>query len=212
MSTDADPLFPAGLPFLFAAMWLTITTLLGVFSRWFALQQRYERGDERPLLTLRARSGSMGFGGHMHGILTLSACHSGLRVGIWRLFGPFQRPFLVPWYEIDPELGTSFFAPTAKLHFGRPEIGWLKISARTWQRLAAAAPNAPAGDAPVSRKSAARGLLFQWTAMTMLAGSFFYFASRADAHQSGVPLAVCFVFPAIIFGIGQVIRFVREEM
>ncbi|MEA3002394.1 MAG: hypothetical protein QOH81_1182 [Sphingomonadales bacterium] len=213
MSTDANRLFVAAFPFAFAALWLASTTLLGAFSGWFTLQQRYDRGDEPPLLKLRWRSGTMGFGVHMNNILTLSACPSGLRVGVSRLFGPFQRPFLVPWSEIGVEPVKSFFALRARLHFGCPKIGSLKIDARTWQRLAAASPSAPSGDAvPVSRMSGARALALQWAAASALAGSFFYFASRQHADQPAIPAVICFAFPAAAFGVAQMIRFVRNEM
>jgi hypothetical protein len=147
----------------------------------------------------------------LSGILTLSACSSGLRIGISRLFGPFQRPFLVPWDEIEAEQTTLFFAPMTKLSFGRPRIGSLKIDARTWQRLAEVSPQAPPGGAvPVSRSRAGRGFLLQWAAITLFAGSFFYFTSRADPRQQGLPLIVCFAFPGTFFGIAQGIRFLRQ--
>jgi hypothetical protein len=132
---------------------------------------------------------------------------------MWRLFGPFQRPFFVPWSEIDVEPVKSFFAPGAKLHLGRPKIGSLKIDARTWQRLAAASPSAPAGDAvPVSRMSGARALALQWATVSALAGSFFYFASRQHADQPAIPAVICFAFPAAAFGIAQIIRFLCNSI
>src|SRR4051794_6773901 len=98
-------------PFFFVGLWLFVTTVLGFLSGWFDLQRHYPKGDEPALLTLRWRSGSMGMGVSLSGILTLSACSSGLRIGIFRLFGLFQRPFFVPWDEIEAEQTTLFFAP-----------------------------------------------------------------------------------------------------
>ncbi|HEX5184883.1 MAG TPA: hypothetical protein VFW19_17225 [Allosphingosinicella sp.] len=204
----SDDLIAIAFPFFLIGFWVIITVLLGFMSGWFLLQRRYGRGDERPLLTLRMRSGSVG-GVHMSATLTLSACPSGLRVGIWRPFGPFCRPFLVPWHEIDAERSSSFFAPATKLHFGRPEVGTLKIDARIWRRLAAAgAPAATADDgAPVTRVVAAQWLLLQWLAKTILAGSFFYLSTRQETGQPGVPVLICFGFPALIFALAQAVRF-----
>jgi hypothetical protein len=85
-----------GFLLFFAAMWLAMTTLLGAMSGWNGLEARYPDTGEPALLVLRGRSGQMGKGVNMSGILRLSACRSGLRIGIARMFGPFQKPFLVP--------------------------------------------------------------------------------------------------------------------
>lgn len=128
--------FPYFFPFFFVGMWLVATTMLGFMSGWFNLQQQYpDTGDEAPLLRLGGQSGSMGAGVSMSGILKLKAYPSGLGVGIWRLFGPFQKPLKIPWSEIEAQSSSSFLAPTAKLQLGKPSSGTLKISARSWTRL-----------------------------------------------------------------------------
>ncbi len=44
---------PIAFPLIFAGMWLLVTTLMGVMSGWFSLQQWYaDDGDERALLPL----------------------------------------------------------------------------------------------------------------------------------------------------------------
>lgn len=159
--------------FIFLGMWLSTTTILGLMSGWFALQRRYPRGDEQPLLTLRRRSGMMGLGVNLGGVLTLSTCASGLRIGIWRLFGPFQRPFLVPWSDIETKSARTLFVPAVKLVFGAPETGSLKIDAWTWQRLVAACPNAPRDAvAPVTFSRMALGIVLEWAVLSLAAGAF----------------------------------------
>jgi hypothetical protein len=139
MPMDDPKLFLALFPFLFVGMWFAITTMLGFMSGWFSLQQWYEAPSEEPLLKLRWQSGSMGFGVALNGILRLSAHRSGLGVGIWRIFGPFQRPFLVPWSEIEAQPSRVFFTPMVKLSLGKPAVGSLKISERSWSKLVDAA-------------------------------------------------------------------------
>ncbi|MES2056471.1 MAG: hypothetical protein V4564_11080 [Pseudomonadota bacterium] len=198
-------------PVLFIGMWLMITTMLGAIAGWFTLQQHYPASDQPILLKLRARSGSMGPGVALSGILTLSAGPSGLRVGISRLFGPFQKPFLVPWREIRAEAKTFFFVPMVKLSFGNPTNGTLKIDARTWQRLAAHSPSISRANAShVSLGQNARGLLLQWACITLIIGSFFYVTSRVGPQSERIPLLACFGFPGILYGFGQLIRFLRQ--
>lgn len=200
-------------PFAFAGGWLAISTLLGVMSGWFTLQSAYARGEDPALLTLRGKSGSMGFGVGLNGILTLSACATGLRVGIWRMFGPFQRPFLVPWSDIRAEPRQMLFVPSTKLRFGAPEIGTLTIDTASWQRLAAFATGRAAATLAterVTRRQTGRGLLLQWLLIAGGAGTFFTVASRTMAGTAmAPPILVCYALPAVMFGIPQLIRWLR---
>lgn len=200
-------------PFFFISLWLFVTSLLGLLAGWFSLQKHYPRGDDDALLTLRGLSGRMGMVGvNFSGVLRLSACPSGLRVGLFRLFGPFQRPFTVPWNAIDAQPKASFFFPMVRLGLGRPEIGTLTISRSVWARLAAASPaHAMAAEAMVDGQKIRRGFLVQWIAITVLAGSFFFFASRLGPDPVPVPAMVCFGFPAIVLGVGLLIRWLRER-
>lgn len=211
--------FPYAFPFLFVGMWLLATTMLGFLSGWFNLQQWYaDDRSEQPLLKLGARSGSMGIGVHLNGCLTLRAYPSGLGVGIWRIFGLFQKPLRIPWGEIEAEPSSSFFVPMVKLHLGRPSNGTLKVSARSWARLVNAVPTRDGGRrvqmptaGTVSRRSVAQGMLVQWLAISGIAGAFIYSASRSNGLEVAAPIGVYIGLPAIIFGIGQLIRYTRER-
>jgi hypothetical protein len=203
-------------PFFFAGLWLTVTTMLGFLSGWFSLAPQYPDRDETALLTLRSQSGMMGLGVSMSGILILSACPSGLRVAIWRVFGPFCRPFFVPWDDIKVQPRRQFFQKMARLGFGRPEAGVLSIDARAWERLATQAglsQGDPRTLPPVSDGQLARAFAVQWLVITAGAAAFYYLVPRlmgGDA-ANGPPLAVCFLFPGIFFGVGQIIRYARQR-
>jgi len=220
MNDDALPfwLFPAFLLF-FAAMWLTVTTLLGLLSGWDGLRRLYpDDTGEQPLLTLRAQSGSMGLGVSLSGILRLRAYPSGLGIGIWRLFGPFQRPLKIPWGEIEAASGTSFFVPSVTLRLGSRATGRLRISAASWNRLLDAVPRGEGGGsppvppaAPVNHRAVARGFVFQWLALTGMVAAFFFGVSWANGPGESVPAAVCIAFPAVVIGFGQLLRYYRER-
>src|SRR5215469_8569392 len=49
-------------PLFFAALWLTVTTVLAVLSGWFRLMARFPNQSAEPLLRVRGQSGSMGLG------------------------------------------------------------------------------------------------------------------------------------------------------
>jgi hypothetical protein len=131
--------FAVGFPLFFAALWLTVTTVLAVLSGWFRLMARFPNQTAEPLLRVRGQSGSMGLGVSMRGILTLSVCSLGIRIGIMRVFGPFCRDFFVPWEAISVTRKTVLFWPVAKLQFGSPGVGSLTIPAHVANRLARAA-------------------------------------------------------------------------
>jgi hypothetical protein len=124
-------------PLAFLAFWFFITTLLALLSGWFRLMKRFPDRAEDPILRLSGRSGSMGLGVGLRGVLTLSVCPSGLRVGILRIFGPFSRDFLVPWDEIA--ITRSKFWSSTNFRFGNPVAGILSISQSLADQLAGAA-------------------------------------------------------------------------
>jgi hypothetical protein len=193
-----------------------VTTLLGLISGWYWLASRFPDRDEPAQLTLKSQSGMMGWGVSMNNILVLSACQSGLRVAIWRVFGPFSRPIFVPWDEIKVQPRQIFFQKMARLGFGRPEAGVLSIDGRAWERLAAQAglqKSDPRSLPPVSDAQLARSMAIQWLVITAGAAAFYYFASRSmgSGGSDGMPLAVCILFPAIFFGVVQIIRYARQR-
>lgn len=210
---------PYAFPFFFVGMWLLITTLLGFMSGWFSLQEWYaDDSSDEPVLTLGWQSGMMGAGVSLNNALTLAAKPSGLSIRIWRVFGPFQKPLLIPWSEISAEASRSFFTQMVKLGLGKPPNGRLKISAATWSKLVAAAgsvANGPLPAAPaVSQKSMAGRMFLEWLVITAGAAMFFWFAPYVispPGERIGLPIGVCILFPAVVFGIGQLIRYARES-
>jgi len=121
----------------FAGFWLAITALLSALSGWPALMKSFPDRDEPATLCLSGQSGAMGMGVNMRGVLTLSVCPSGLRVGISRFLAPFARDFLVPWDKISATRKRALFMQLIRLQFG--QAGNLTISEDTANKLAAAA-------------------------------------------------------------------------
>jgi hypothetical protein len=124
-------------PVFFAGLWLAITTLLSVLSGWPALMKAFPDRDEIPVLQLSGQSGAMGPGVNMRGVLTLSVCPSGLRVGISRFLAPFSHDFLVPWDRMSATRKHALFMQVVQLKFG--QTGNLTISEDLADRLAGAA-------------------------------------------------------------------------
>ncbi|MFM9863009.1 MAG: hypothetical protein ACKVRO_05330 [Micropepsaceae bacterium] len=134
METALPFLFPV----LFAALWFGVTSLLGWWSGWYALMERYpDKSSESASLKLTWQTGAMGPGVNYKSVLKLGVCPSGLRVGVLRFFGFFARDFLVPWREIKVKRSPWFWNDVAELSFGN--TGKLVVLAATADRLAAAA-------------------------------------------------------------------------
>jgi hypothetical protein len=123
---------------LFVVVWLMATTILALLSGWFRLMAEYPDQSIEPILLLRGQSGTMA-GISMRGILILSVCSTGLRVGMMRVFGPFCRDFFVPWENIAVTRKAILIWPVANLQFGNPVIGTLSLSTHTADRIARAA-------------------------------------------------------------------------
>lgn len=196
---------------LFVALWLAVDTVLSLLSGWFWLMIKFPDQPAEPILRVRGQSGSMGLGVACQGILTLSVCSSGLRVGIMRAFGPFCRNFFVPWESLTVTRTTFLFWPRAKLRFGKPVIGRLTISGGLANRLARATMGRwpEAGPFPKEQRRAVfRRLLIEWAALTCFAAFFFLFAQpRGDS----LPISVAILFPAIVFGVAFLVEFITSK-
>jgi len=127
-------------PLFFTVLALGIGSLIGLVSGWYSLQSRYPDQPGEPILRLRFQSGMMGQArANLRSVLMLSVCPLGLRVGMWRLMGPFCRDFFVPWQEIAVERSPTLFGQGARLTFGSPAVGSLFVSGAVADRLARAA-------------------------------------------------------------------------
>jgi hypothetical protein len=207
--------FAVFFPLFFAAVWLTVTTILAVLSGWFRLMARFPNTIAEPLLRLRGQSGSMGLRVSMSGVLTLSVCPSGFRVGIMRVFGPFCRDFFVPWEAIAISRKNVLLTPVVKLQFGRPVVGSLTIPARAANRLARAAIGRwpETGPFPEEKpRDTLRRLLIQWAAVTCVAALFFTLVPLMVAPPGArPPILVAILFPAIVFGVVTAVRYVLDR-
>src|SRR5262245_32016131 len=177
---------------------------------------RYPDQTVESSLRIRWQSGmmGMGLGVGMGGILTLSVCPSGFRVGMMRVFGPFCRDFFVPWEDIAVIRKTIVVWPVAELRFGTPVVGKLRISAHVADRLARAASGRwpEAGPFPKEKRGDIfRSLLAQWAAATAVAALFFTLVPLAVAPSgSRPPILAAILFPAIVFGVGSIVRFIAR--
>jgi hypothetical protein len=175
---------------------------------------RYPDQSAQSSLRIGGQSGTMGLWVSMSGILNLSVCPSGLRVGMMRVFGPFSRDFFVPWEDIAVIRKTIVVWPVAEIRFGNPVVGKLRVSADVADRLARAAQGRwpEAGPFPgAKRGDIFRSLLRQWVAVTCIAALFFSLAPLALAPSgSRPPILMAVLFPAVVFGVSSVVRYIRQ--
>lgn len=122
----------------FSILWFGVTGLLGAMSGWFRLQKAFPDRDEQPIAQFRGVNAMMGgaIPVNFKYCLKLDACPTGLRVGVTRLLGPFQRSFFVPWSAIAVRRGTMLFAILYRLDFGTPVISTLSLHRDMAQKLA----------------------------------------------------------------------------
>lgn len=212
-----QPPFPIWAPFvLFPVLWLLASTFLGILTGWYSLMRRFpDRPNEQPLLRLSKESGSMGLGVQMRQVLTLSTCASGLRVRMNRLFGPFNRPFLVPWEQLNITRKDSVWWPRVVLRFGE-SFGRLTIADYVANKLWRSIPERwpEQGPAP-ALETRARSIAIvgrQWLLRTALVSAFFLFVLRLLAPNAGnPPMAVLVLFPAIVFGFVSLFEYSRRR-
>jgi hypothetical protein len=215
LNSVAAQYFSIFFPLFFAAMWLAVSTVLGVMSGWFWLMSRFPDQPEKPILRLRYQSGTMGAGVRMSAILSVAVCPNGLRLSMVRLFGPFCRSLFIPWDEITVSRRASGLWPTAKLQFGSPAQGSLRLSGYLANRLARTAaqrwPEVGPFPEPTSWDIFLR-VLVEWILITSFAALFYTVAPMLLAPQGkGPPVAVAILFPAIVFGLVSIVTFLRRN-
>ena len=77
---------------------------------------------------------------NFNGCLTLDACPGGLRFRLWKIFGLFEQPFLVPWDDIFVSTKKVVFFTMARIRFARWEGGEVAMRVKQWNRIAAESP------------------------------------------------------------------------
>jgi hypothetical protein len=131
-----------------------------------------------------------------------------------RIFGPFCRDFFVPWQSITVTRKTILFSPVAKLQFGNPRVGTLSISAHVADRLARAVLGRWPEAGPFEEEMPGgrfRRLLAQWALATSFAALFFIVAPMAVApHTARPPVLVAILFPAVVFGVVFIVKFIGK--
>lgn len=137
-------LLPVAIPLAFACIWIGVTTLIGFMSGWFTLMQQFPDRDEKPIAQLNWQSGFMGkIGVNFRNVLMIGVCPSGLRFGLFRIFGLFARDFFVPWHAIKATKKEWWMWQVTELSFGKPEVGRLMVYGYTAGRIAEAAKGRP---------------------------------------------------------------------
>lgn len=207
---------------VFIAGWLGITGFLGRSSGWFQLMAKYPDRPESAILRLRGLSGTLGSsfamlpgtGVRMTRMLSLSVCPSGLRVGMFRLFGPFCRDFFVPWNRLTVERKTYLLWPVARLRFGDSIVETLSISGNIADRLARASQGNWPETGSFRREKRVRTvqrLLIQWAIATAPVALFFTYVPRlTTANETSPPIWATILLPAAVFGVSSLVTFFRE--
>jgi hypothetical protein len=212
--------FAYAFPVFFVVMWLVTTVLLGFWSGWYRLMRLYPDRDDPALVKLRMVSGNMGGGPlgsvNMKGILNLDGCATGLRIGIFRPFGPLCRNVFVPWKEIRTQTEKVLFFDMAVLQLGTPQVSKLSISMDAARQIEAAVPDAwtrgvsSAQAAPLileSRQEVRSAVLKQFALSAVGGAAFFTIGAHLMWNPCPFPLAVLIGLPVAVAGANALIQY-----
>ncbi|RKF19277.1 hypothetical protein D6851_12500 [Altericroceibacterium spongiae] len=124
---------------VFLLFWLLVTTVLQRVAGWPQLEKAFPDRDERPEVIFRMQSGMIGMSAKrriaLSACLRYDICPGGMRFMIWRLFGPFAKPFFVPWRALEMRDDDKVLRNGAFLAFGKSESGGMWMSGPAAVRL-----------------------------------------------------------------------------
>jgi len=210
--TDILEQQPYLFPLFFAGVWLVVTTVLALMAGWFSLQSQYPDQPEAPTRRWSMASGRLGLTSYS-GCMVLSACPSGLRIGVWRVFGPFCHSIFVPWSDLSVERrGWSTRLVIGRAGTGDEPIGQLSLSDTLVSEIARSAGKSwPQGGViatePSAKQMAAR-LLAQWAFISVVGSLFFTLVPRVlRPGAAAPPLVVAIGLPTLFFGAVCVVQF-----
>lgn len=170
--------------------------LLSAGTKWYRLLRRFPNSGEKALLTLNFLSGRMGFVNLKH-CMHLSCCASGIRIALFRAFGPFSKPFFVPWAQLKVSRDTSIWGEVAVLKFGQPVIGTLIIPGHVADRFSQIVkgswPEVRSADQGLTRKAFDRSsdfveVLGYWLVSAFLITVVFAVGNLLAAQGDDVPM------------------------
>jgi hypothetical protein len=128
-----------------------------------------------------------------------------------RVFGVFCRDFFVPWDEISVDRRDGFFGQTARLQFGNPSRGSLRIPSYAADRLARASLGRWPEPGPFPEETSEQvlvSILKQWIVVTLLAATFFIVVPRITSpHANFPPVSVAILLPGIVFGVASAFEY-----
>jgi hypothetical protein len=131
-----------------------------------------------------------------------------------RVFGIWCRKFFVPWEEITINRKDGFFGQSAKLQFGNPSRGSLRIPSYVADRLARASLGRWPEPGPFPQETSEQVLVSlarQWIAVTLFAATFFIVVPRIVSPDANFPpIPVAFILPGVVFGIPSAFEYFKR--
>lgn len=129
-------------PIFIVVLFLLTGWLMPRFMGWTRLEELFpDRPEDAQIERFLfqalyiAKPGSSGPGISYRGCVTLTACETGLRVSIWKLFQPFSKPVFIPWGDIEVVVMRVTGFKMCGLKTGQPEPFTLSIIARIARRI-----------------------------------------------------------------------------
>jgi hypothetical protein len=198
-----------GMPFIIVGLLFVSGWAMGAQSGWYEMMRLYPDRDEKAVQVFQGQTGWMKSGLSFNGILTLSVCPSGLRVAVPRIFGPFSKPYFVPWGDIRVYRLTQYYMPAARLDFAGK--GELSVRAITANRLArVAGKNWPeAGPFPFeSTAHILASVILMWALLSAVGAGFLTVIPLVfKPAEPFLPLPITLGLPALLMGLVACIQF-----
>jgi hypothetical protein len=134
-------IFLIGFPIMAFGIFKLVITLVNLGLDWGRVEARFPNRPDEVLAVYELQSAIMGAGVQLTNCLTITACRTGMRVEMWRLFGRRSGPFFVPWRDLRVTRARMLLEAIAVVELGSPPVNTMKISGTLADKLAALVPD-----------------------------------------------------------------------
>ncbi len=122
-------------PLFFVALWVLVGTVVGRWSGWYSLAERYRANTTFQGETWRFQSAQMRYLSHYNNCLTFGADPQGLSIAMFFILRAGHPPLFIPWGELELQPNRRLFVSGYELRFRQVPGVYMWVWAKLGEKI-----------------------------------------------------------------------------